>query len=343
MSMSIVDHVRGKSQSKSSARILLLDLAIYANDCCGVAWPGDTTLYHDVNVSRQRIHEVKNALEDTGELVILERPGDTNLYLVAWQGTPLGGTSAEKPGEHDRRCPLRDPARWDRCARRWPDRYPPLANAGEGSEFSDTPAQMVAPSSPEIPDPQGSDFSDTTPLNSLPQKQEKSFIDNVNVDDSRQEANDEPPEPVSIALSPYEEEIVEHGVQKFNDAHSRRFYHRAIRVVGDQVFYALMQETWALRSGIRCLGAYFTDQLKRAATRQGKALGRATRPTTTPALVMSVSPTRMETDRPRCRGSNGCAQPPCPHSETHCASHGGCPDCLAAEVAARRLVPERRT
>jgi hypothetical protein len=66
MSMSIVHHVREKSQAKGSARTLLLNLAIYANDCCGVAWPADATLYHDVNVSRQRIHELKNALERTG-------------------------------------------------------------------------------------------------------------------------------------------------------------------------------------------------------------------------------------------------------------------------------------
>jgi hypothetical protein len=55
MSMSSVHHVREKSQSKGSARTLLLNLAIYANECCGVAWPSDATLYHDVNVSRQRI------------------------------------------------------------------------------------------------------------------------------------------------------------------------------------------------------------------------------------------------------------------------------------------------
>ena len=77
MSISIVHHVREKSQSKGSARTLLLNLAIYANDCCGVAWASDATLYHDVNVSRQRIHELKNVLEATGELVIVERPGST--------------------------------------------------------------------------------------------------------------------------------------------------------------------------------------------------------------------------------------------------------------------------
>jgi hypothetical protein len=157
MSISIVHHVREKSQAKGSARTLLLNLAIYANDCCGVAWPADATLYHDVNVSRQRIHEVKNALERTGELVILARPGDTNLYFVAWAGAPLGGTSAEHPEDHDSRCPLRDPAQWDRCARLWPEHYPP--RAGGGSEFSNPSVQ-----------PQGSDFSDRGGQNFLTQK-----------------------------------------------------------------------------------------------------------------------------------------------------------------------------
>jgi hypothetical protein len=63
MSMATVCHVREKSQSKSSARTLLLNLAIYANDCCGVAWPADATLYQDVNVSRQRFNKLKNTRE----------------------------------------------------------------------------------------------------------------------------------------------------------------------------------------------------------------------------------------------------------------------------------------
>jgi hypothetical protein len=142
MSMSIVHHVREKSQAKGSARTLLLNLAIYANDCCGVAWPADATLYHDVNVSRQRIHELKNALERTGELVIVERPGATNLYFVAWQGQPLGGSSRDT-GQHDPRCPLRHPSlaasgaplEGDSC---------PTHDGGEGSGFSD-PLEDYAP------------------------------------------------------------------------------------------------------------------------------------------------------------------------------------------------------
>jgi hypothetical protein len=161
MSMSIVHHVREKSQAKGSARTLLLNLAIYANDCCGVAWPSDTTLFHDVNVSRQRIHELKNALEAMGALVIVERPGSTNLYLVAWQGQPLGGTSRDA-GQHDLRCPVRHPhlaasgtaLEGDGC---------PTHDGGEESDISDS-REDYAPDAgggaSDPPDPQGSEISD---------------------------------------------------------------------------------------------------------------------------------------------------------------------------------------
>ena len=147
MSMAMVAHVREKSNARNSARTLLLDLAIYSNDCCGVAWPADATLHHDVNVSRQRIHELKNALEKAGELVIVERPGETNLYLVAWQGKPLGGTSRDT-GHHDPGCPLR---------------HGPAPERGKGSDISDPPQGHVPDvdeGGSDFSDPQGSDFSD---------------------------------------------------------------------------------------------------------------------------------------------------------------------------------------
>ena len=161
MSMPIVHHVREKSQAKGSARTLLLDLAIYANDCCGVAWPADATLYHDVNVSRQRIHELKNALERTGELVIVERPGSTNLYWVAWQGQPLGGTFRDT-GQHDPRCPLRHPYLAVSGTSLEED-HRLTHDAEEGLEISDPPVDhdpdpYRGVSDP--PDPQGSEISD---------------------------------------------------------------------------------------------------------------------------------------------------------------------------------------
>jgi hypothetical protein len=170
MSLSIVHHVREKSQSKGSARTLLLNLAIYANDCCGVAWPSDATLYHDVNVSRQRIHELKNVLEATGELVIVERPGFTNLYCVAWQGQPLGGTSRDT-GRHDPHCPLRHPRLAARCASPGAD-GPDVSEAREGSEIPDT---LITPGVSDAPDPQGSESSDGGSQRVLTRKPEKTI------------------------------------------------------------------------------------------------------------------------------------------------------------------------
>jgi hypothetical protein len=122
MSMAIVHHIWQKSQTRGSARTLILTLAIHANDCCGVAWVSDTTLRGEVNVSRQRIHELKNTVEDAGELVILERPGTTNLYFVAAHGQPLGPQGdhqTTKRGQHMLGCPLRDPVLRQQCARRF--------------------------------------------------------------------------------------------------------------------------------------------------------------------------------------------------------------------------------
>ena len=137
MSMPIVQHVWQKSRSKGSARTLLLSLAIHSNACCGVSWPSDTTLRHEVNVSRQRIHELKNLLEDAGELVIIERPGYTNLYFVAWQGQPVGGQGEYRaaPGStHEPGCPLR---------RGMPTQHKEVSGGSDThpSEISDTPCQ----------------------------------------------------------------------------------------------------------------------------------------------------------------------------------------------------------
>jgi hypothetical protein len=180
MSMSIVHHVREKSQAKGSARTLLLNLAIYANDCCGVAWPSDMTLFHDVNVSRQRIHEVKNALERTGELVIVERPGSTNLYFVAWQGQPLGGTSQDT-GQHDPRCPLRHPRLAASGAPVGAD-HRPTHDGGEGSELSDPLEDHIPDANGGVsdpPDPEGSEIADGGGQKTLTQKTRENQYQNT--------------------------------------------------------------------------------------------------------------------------------------------------------------------
>jgi hypothetical protein len=176
MSISIVHHVREKSQSKGSARTLLLNLAIYANDCCGVAWPADATLHHDVNVSRQRIHELKNTVEATGELVIVERPGTTNLYFVAWQGQPLGGTSSDT-GRHDPHCPLRTPRLAARCASLRTE-HCTTPEVREGSAIPDT---SVMPGVSEAPDPQDSEGSDRRCQTPLTRKTTENRCENTSV------------------------------------------------------------------------------------------------------------------------------------------------------------------
>jgi hypothetical protein len=178
MSMGMVVHVWQKSQTHGSARTLLLTLAIHANDCCGVAWPADTTLRGEVNVSRQRVHELKNAVKDAGELVIVERPGSTNLYFVAAHGRPLGPQGAyqtTRRGQHLPGCPLRDPALRQQCARHLAE----LDSGGvddkpaEVSEISDSPghhAHHAGEGVSAFPDPQASEHSDGGCQNSLTQK-----------------------------------------------------------------------------------------------------------------------------------------------------------------------------
>jgi hypothetical protein len=173
--MSIVQHVWQKSQSKGSARCLLLSIAIHSNACCGVAWPSDTTLRHEVNVSRQRIHELKNQLEDAGELVIVERPGTTNLYFVTWQGKPLGGLGEYRaaPGStHEPGCPLRRGM---------------LTPQGEVSGSPDT-------------HPSG--ISDTSCQADLTQKTTENDVENETVSLSEENGPSRPPEMPAQPLSP---------------------------------------------------------------------------------------------------------------------------------------------
>jgi hypothetical protein len=132
---------------------------IYANDCCGVAWPADATLRHEVNVSHQRIHELKHVLKKAGELVIVERPGFTNLYFVAWQGKPLGGAFPET-GRHDPYCPLR---------------YAPAPEQREGAEMPDTPLREEVSETSEA---RGSEISEGGSQSSLRRKQGNTRAEN---------------------------------------------------------------------------------------------------------------------------------------------------------------------
>jgi hypothetical protein len=77
MSMAILAHVRSKSQTKGSARNILFNLAVHANECCGLAWPAISTEAHEVNITRRNLHYQHVALVEAGELVIQGYVQDT--------------------------------------------------------------------------------------------------------------------------------------------------------------------------------------------------------------------------------------------------------------------------
>jgi hypothetical protein len=236
MSMAIVHHVLAKSQTRNSARTLLLTLAIHANECCGVAWASDATLRHKANVSRQRVHELKNALEEDGELVIVERPGTTNLYFVAAHGQPLGPQGdyqMTKRGQHLSDCPLRKRG------------------------VSDTSDTQVS----DPPDRGCQEF--------LTQKQTKlrEKTNYVNVGSALEHA-------VDTSEELHAAELVDEIVHQFNDEHSRRAYQRIVRALGCDITYRLLLNTFEKERDIKGpLGAYFIGMCKREAQRQGIDLG----------------------------------------------------------------------
>jgi hypothetical protein len=94
---------------------------------------------------RQRIHELKNAIEDYGELVIVERPGTTNLYFVAAHGQPLGAQGeyqTTKRGQHTPGCPSRHPTLRQQCVQRQAPPDPEVVN-DESGEVSESPDPSV--------------------------------------------------------------------------------------------------------------------------------------------------------------------------------------------------------
>ncbi len=97
MSMLIVDHVCDKSQTQSSARTLLVILALHANDCCGLAWPAIETLRHKVNVSERQLHYDVKKLSKIGALQVIPGAGPcgTNLYRVFAPGIEPGAPDIE--------------------------------------------------------------------------------------------------------------------------------------------------------------------------------------------------------------------------------------------------------
>ena len=108
MSMPIVNYIRQKSQAPAFAIPLQLNLAIYANDCCGLAWPAIGTLCHDLNRSERQIHSAMQQLRQSGRVRVFmgAGPKGTNIYQLCDEaGEPLAKPVDEQT--HQRGCPWR--------------------------------------------------------------------------------------------------------------------------------------------------------------------------------------------------------------------------------------------
>jgi hypothetical protein len=88
MSSSTVAQVRSHSQSKGSARLLLLVIASHENADTGWAWPSLETLAHEIALSRRRVIQLIHVLEALGELTVRRGHGrgHVNFYQVILPG-----------------------------------------------------------------------------------------------------------------------------------------------------------------------------------------------------------------------------------------------------------------
>jgi len=100
MSFSIVQHFFYKTQFDGNAKVLMLALADYANDCCGIAWPAVESLVKKVGVNERNTHRliklVATPQPDSGyysELEIFpgQGPNGVNIYRVRGVSLPTPG------------------------------------------------------------------------------------------------------------------------------------------------------------------------------------------------------------------------------------------------------------
>jgi len=78
------------------AKLLLLKLADQANDD-GVCWPSQRTLERSTELSVRTIQRRQGYLVERGLLVVIERPGRSNLYQL--QHGEQGTSASRTPGE----------------------------------------------------------------------------------------------------------------------------------------------------------------------------------------------------------------------------------------------------
>lgn len=112
----MVDRVLCHSSAKGSAKLVLLGIARHHGR--RGSWPALATLAGYANVDERRVRRVIRDLEELGELVVEQRPGTSNRYVLSIQcpadcsfhspgvsTRPTPGVStppprASRPGEH---------------------------------------------------------------------------------------------------------------------------------------------------------------------------------------------------------------------------------------------------
>ncbi len=111
MSFHILQHVFHKTQHHGNAKVLLLALADYANDCCGLAWPAVETLAVKVGVNLRNTHKLLKQVS-TGshaelEVLLRQGPSYTNLYRFRGVSPATGYRQRQSVATHDKGCPWR--------------------------------------------------------------------------------------------------------------------------------------------------------------------------------------------------------------------------------------------
>jgi hypothetical protein len=111
MSFQLSQHVFYKSQHHGNAKVLLLALADYANDCCGLAWPAVDTLMAKVGVNLRNTHKLLKHVSSgaMAELEVLVRAGPHKVTLYRFRGVSLETGCRDGQGvlKHQKGCPWR--------------------------------------------------------------------------------------------------------------------------------------------------------------------------------------------------------------------------------------------
>jgi hypothetical protein len=111
MSFAVLQHVFDKTQHHGNAKVLLLALAHYANDCCGLAFPSVETLARKVGVNERNTHkllkQVSAGLNPELEILRGQGPRGTNLYRFRGVSIATPCPAGRGVAPHRTGCPWR--------------------------------------------------------------------------------------------------------------------------------------------------------------------------------------------------------------------------------------------